>query len=177
MAIDIEAPGANEADLQRALSNLREFRGCRVERTSSLTGQNYTGGATDLVFQAATLDTDSFWSAGTPARVTIPSSKGFTVADVSASVRLDSNTPDTWGQIVLQHYNSSNVFQRQAGSKTETGSGGATVTYYFNVALLACPVADGDYFVIRPQVESDTDVTINSGGTGITVNIIGMNPA
>lgn len=173
MAIDIEAPGANEADLQRALSNLMEHRGFRLERTSSLTTQNYTAGTTDLVFQVATLDSDGFWSAGTPGRATVPSGKGITVMDVAASARIDSITADTWAGLTIQQYNSSDVFQRSAASRSEVG----VTTAHLNAVMLSCPVAAGDYFVVRLQSESDTDVTVNSSGTNLSGKVVGMNPA
>jgi hypothetical protein len=149
-----------------------QFRGCRLERTTSLTLQNYTAGTTDIVFQVATLDTDSFWSAGTPGRATIPASKGFKVANVAAAVRIDSLTVDTFATMYLQHYNSSNVQQRVVGLTSEAGD----TVRWMNATMLAVPVADGDYFVVRPDEESDTSVTVNSSGTGLAVEIIGMEP-
>jgi hypothetical protein len=149
-----------------------QFRGCRLERTTSLTTQNYTAGTTDLVFQVATLDTDAFWSAGTPGRATIPASEGFKVANVSASFRTDSTTTDTYGQISLQHYNSSNVLQRFVGMSSEVGG----TTRYLVAHMLCVPLADGDYFVVRPVEESDTSVTINSACASLCVEIIGMEP-
>jgi hypothetical protein len=173
MAIDIEAPGANEADLMRALSNLMEHRGFRLERTTNLTTQNYTAGTTDLVFQVATLDSDTFWSAGTPARATVPAAKGITVMDVAASARVESITADTWLGLTIQQYKSSDVFQRSSTTRSEVG---VTVAHV-NAVMLSCPVAAGDYFVVRLQSESDTDVTVAASGTNLSGKVVGMNPA
>jgi hypothetical protein len=156
MAIDIEAPGANEADLMRALSNLMEHRGFRLERTTNLTTQNYT-----------------FWSAGTPARATVPAAKGITVMDVAASARVESITADTWLGLTIQQYNSSDVFQRSSTTRSEVG---VTVAHV-NAVMLSCPVAAGDYFVVRLQSESDTDVTVAASGTNLSGKVVGMNPA
>jgi hypothetical protein len=97
-----------------------QFRGCRVEKTTTLSAQNITAGVA-VSFQSAVLDTDTFWSAGSPTRATITASKGFKVANASAAIRIDNNNVDTYVVVTLRHNNSAGVTQRVAGQRSERG--------------------------------------------------------
>jgi hypothetical protein len=147
-----------------------QFRGCRIEKTTTLTAQNVTAGAA-ISFQAAVLDSDTFWSAGSPTRATITAAKGFKVANVTASVRLDNQTADTWTLVNVRHSNSSAVVQRTAGTKSEVG----TTTVNITATMANVPLTDGDFFDVFIQTESDTSVDIHST-CSLCVEIIGMEP-
>jgi hypothetical protein len=150
-----------------------QFRGCRLERTTNLTTADFDPAA-DLIFQQGTLDTDGFYSAGTPTRATIPASKGFKVVNVSATVRIDLTTADTNNNFVIVHRNSAGTALRTGALTSEGGTG--SETRYLCAVLMCCPVADGDYFVINLFQETDASVTINSTGTSLCVEVIGMEP-
>lgn len=175
MAIDIEAPGANEADLQRALSNLREFRGCRVRMTADDTAQNVTS-ETAVSFDSATFDTDSFWSAGTPSRITIPSAT-ITYVELVGQVAISSSTGDTMLTVGIFHKNSGGVTQAVYGPRF-VEMGGATRQLMVPTGPIA--VSNGDYFELTVREETDNSVTIVGNATGHTflaLNVLGMNPA
>lgn len=175
MAIDIEAPGANEADLQRALSNLREFRGCRVRMTADDTTQNVTS-ETAVSFDSATFDTDSFWSAGTPNRITIPNAT-ITYVDLDGQVSVSSSTPDTTFTASIFHKNSGGTTQAVYGSRF-IECGGSSKQLCVSTGPIA--VSNGDYFELTVREETDNSVTIVGNATGHTclaLNVLGMNPA
>lgn len=175
MAIDIEAPGANEADLQRALSNLLEFRGAKARMTSDDTTQNVTS-EPSASFDVADFDTDGFWSAGTPNRLTIPSSKGITYVEAYGQAYLSSSTADTWAGLSIVHLNSSNTVLRSFGARFIEGG---TTNRIMAVATGPVAVSDGDYFQLRPREESDTSITIEGDQTGetfLSIKVVGMNP-
>jgi hypothetical protein len=171
MAIDIEAPGANEADLMRALSNLREFRGCRVRMTADDVTQNITGEAA-VSFDAADFDTDSLWSAGSPTRLTIPAGVGYVAVSGQALVTL--STADTHFSVAIRLYNSANVLQKAFGTRfIETG--GATKMLAAHTG--PCAVATGDYFQLWIREETDNSVTIegdDANQTYLALDILGM---
>jgi hypothetical protein len=151
-----------------------QFRGCRLERTTNHTAQDFDPGAV-ITFQQATLDTDGFWSAGTPTRATIPASKGFKVANVSATVRIDQSTTNTYNNLVLVHRNSAGTAQRTAAMSTEIDGTNAE-TRYLNATMLCCPLADGDYFDASLFQETVASVDLNLTGVSLSVQIIGMEP-
>jgi hypothetical protein len=153
-----------------------QFRGCRLERTTNLTGQNFTT-ATDITFQQATLDTDGFWSAGTPTRATIPAAKGFKVANISVTVRVDNSTSGTYNNLLLVHRNSGGTGLRTSGVTIEAADGGGvTATRYLNATMLCCPVTAGDYFTVQITQETDTSVDLAASGTSLSIEITGMEP-
>lgn len=148
-----------------------QHRGCRIERTSSHTAQNFTT-STAITFQTATLDTDSFWSAGAPTRATIPASEGFKVANVTATCRIDNLTADMWSEVVLVHRNSAGAAYRTSGESLEIGK----TTRYHSVVMTEVPLVDGDYFDVFLQVETDTSIDVNVASTALCITIIGMEP-
>ena len=174
MAIDIEAPGAHDADLKAALLELLPFRGVRVRRTSDQLTANYTT-ATAIPWQEAPVDTDlaaggaGFWSAGTPERIaTIPAAYNGRHANAQASVRVDLGTADTTADMLLTQYSSGGVEKYAAAMTREGGSS----TAYLSAALIGVPIATGDYFTVRHDEESDNSITIKAGiVTGAAVQI------
>lgn len=146
-------------------------RGCRIERTTNHTAQNFTT-ETAITWQAASPDTDTFFSAGAPTRATIGSSLGFKVANVSANVRINSITADLWALLTLYHRNSGGTAYRSCSQRVEAGS----TTANLSATMLEVPLVDGDYFEAALQVETDTSVDIVASGSSLCVQIIGMEP-
>jgi hypothetical protein len=175
LAIDIEAPGANEAELQRALSNLIEFRGAKAKMTADDTTQNVSGGDTAVSFDSAVFDTDSFWSAGAPTRLTIPAT--VTYVELVGQVSVASSTGDTGFYTGIFHRNSAGTLLRNFGPRLIETGGAAK-----QLQAVTGPVAvtAGDYFELTVREETDASVTIDGDGTGETylaIKVIGMNPA
>jgi hypothetical protein len=170
MAIDIEAPGANEADLEAALFARAPFRGARARRTSDQTTANYTT-ETAVPWQEAAADTDGFWSAGTPSRLTVPAAYNGKYANAQAHVRIDATTTDTWKKLRVVHRDSGGTTKFSAGNATEIG---AVSAVYLSANLIGVPLATGDYFEAMLQEESDSSITIVSGqASGLALQIIG----
>ena len=150
-----------------------QFRGARARKTSDQTTVNTTAGTT-ISFDAAQFDTDSFWSAGAPTRLTIPASAGFKYVEVFASIRINLANADTFRSLTLQHLNSGAVAQGNWGSSAEIG----TTTHYLTVSSGPVVVADGDYFHMIHTEESDTSVTIvgSLNQTSLSLTVVGMEP-
>lgn len=139
-----------------------QFRGAKAKMTADDTAQNYTTAAAIPAFDAAPLDTDGFWSAGTPGRLTIPAGLGITVVALTGQVHASSTTASTWAVVSIQHLNSSNVVQATY-SQLALDKGSTSVV--LNVSTGPVVVADGDYFTLRYQEESDNSVTIEGDST------------
>jgi hypothetical protein len=137
------------------------FRGASVHMTSDDTAQNITGGI-NITFDAAAFDTDGFWSAGAPTRLTIPPGQGIDYVEVFGQIMLSSSTISTWKNIAINHFNSANVMQSSRGLKNaDFGSGSAMIP----VATGPIAVNDSDYFVLAATEESDASITIQGNGT------------
>lgn len=152
-----------------------QFRGARARMSSDDTTQNVTGTAA-VSFDLADFDTDSFWSAGSPTRLTIPASKGIKYVELTGQVYTSSSTADTWLSVVIRHYNSGSVLQRSVGARWIEAGNTNRVLFTTSGPL---SVADGDYFDLAVQEESDTSVTIEGDQTietFLALHVIGMEP-
>lgn len=162
MAIDLLAPGADEAELRDALHKLRTFMGVRVRMTADDTAQNIAGVDAEISFDEATFDTDGFWSGGAPERLTIPADLGITHVYLNGQISISSTTGDTQTSSLIRHYNQSSVEQRNYGSRfMEQG----TTARVLNNSTGPVEVADGHYFVMTAREETDTSVTIEGDTT------------
>lgn len=151
-----------------------QFRGARVRMTSDDTAQNVTS-LTAISFDVADFDTDSFWSAGSPTRLTIPAGLGIDYVELVGQVNVSSSTADTFFQVLVTHFNSSNTNLRSFGnSLVEMGN----ATRQLQATSGPINVSDGDYFQLRIREETDTSVTIegDSESTYLTIKVIGMTP-
>lgn len=152
-----------------------QFRGARARMSSDDTAQNYTTAA-DVPMDVADFDTDGFWSAGSPARLTIPAGKGITHVVVTAQLQYSSSTADTWKVVAIRHRDSANTVLTQSGLRNvEMGFTGGTIC----VSTGPLAVSDGDYFALLLQEESDTSITIEGDNvihTYISLHVIGMEP-
>ena len=153
-----------------------QFRGARVRMTTDDTTQNVTAGAA-ISFDSAEFDTDSFWAAGTPTRLTIPAGLGITHVEATGQANVSAGTADTWRSLSIQHWNSVDAAQHTVGQRQVEGgaTGGA-----LSVSTGPLEVADGDYFVLLLQEESDNSITIegDSGSvhTFLALKVLGMEP-
>jgi hypothetical protein len=145
------------------------FAGARVRRTTDQTTADYST-ETAIPWEEAVVDTDSFWSAGTPSRLTVPVAYNGRYANVQGQVRIDATTADTYKVVRLSHKDSGGTTKFIAAQSVEVG----LTTAYVNVSLIGVPVATGDYFDMAIDEESDTSVTIKSASqSGFAIQIIG----
>jgi hypothetical protein len=152
-----------------------QFRGARARMTADDTAINATS-VFELTFDEAAFDTDTFWSAGAPKRLTIPAGLGITHVIASGSVFCTSGTNDTYVFAYVQHYNSANVLQKVYGFRgVEMG----TNSWGVNVQSGPIAVSDGDYFTLAILQETDTSITIEGDHafeTHLAIQVIGMEP-
>jgi hypothetical protein len=151
-----------------------QVRGAKVHMTADDTTVNATTGYT-FSWDAALYDTDTFWSAGSPTRLTIPTGLGITHVDVSAHCRVDATTASTWSQMLVQQYSSGDVLKEHWGIGN-LDKGGTSA--FLSACENGVEVADGDYFVAKYTEESDSSVTVVSGThqTTMTLLVRGMEP-
>jgi len=128
------------------------FSGCRLTKTTSLTGLGFTGGGAAVTFDNEEYDTDSFHS-GSNAYLSAPADGYY---DVSAAAVLQSMTSATWVSALISQTNSSDVFIRNIrGSAVELT---ATFNFQVNAVGLAVPASAGDRFRFLVRSESDTSI-------------------
>lgn len=155
------------------VKTLTAFRGARARMTADDTAQNVTGEPA-ISFDEAQFDTDSFWSAGSPTRLTIPAGLGIEYVELFGQVYLSSSTADTWAGVSITHLNSSDVVQRAIGNRFVEGGQTQRI---LNVATGPIAVNDGDYFLLKAREESDNSVTIEGNDTNETfmsIRVVGM---
>lgn len=146
------------------------LRWARVRMTADDTAQNVTS-ETQITFDEAQVDTDSFWPGGSPTRVTVPS--GVAVVELVGQVFLSSNTGDTGMVIRITHRNSADAIQRIMGSGLVEQSG---TEHHMQVTTGPVPVSAGDYFTLGVRTESDNSVTIEGNEqreTYMTIKVVG----
>lgn len=150
-----------------------QLRGARVHMTANDTTVNSTSGYA-LSWDAAIYDTDTFWSAGAPTRLTIPAGLGITHVDVSAKVRVDATTASTWLLLEVNRHNSADAVQEKFAVGFDKGA----TTVFAAITENGIAVDDGDYFVAKITEESDTSVTVVAGSvqTAMTLVVRGMEP-
>jgi hypothetical protein len=138
------------------------FRGARVRLTADDTAQNITT-ETAVSFDVADFDTDSFFSAGAPTRLTIPA--GVSKVSLVGQAYITSSTNDTVISVSIFHHNSGGTLLRFFSQRfIECG----VAQRMLNVASGPIAVSVGDYFVLMVQQETDTSVTIEGDDTGQT---------
>jgi hypothetical protein len=151
-----------------------QFRGARAVRTTNQTTANYTTG-TPIPFESADVDTDTFWSAGSPSRLTIPAGLGITHVDVSAAVRVELVTSDTWTELAIVQRNSADAALGQWGNMSNILT---TTTKKLSAGSLCVPVSDGDYFTAVLTQQTDTSITVvgSIAQTSLALRVTGMEP-
>lgn len=145
------------------------FVGCRVKRTSDQTAANYTT-QTAIPFEAAVIDTDGAWSAGTPGKIVVPAAWNGKYANAQASVEINNITADVFARLFIRHQNSGGTTLYAAGDVTEYTSS----NYFASATLIGVPLTTGDVFEAMLFVETDNSITVvSSGVTGMAVQVIG----
>lgn len=153
-----------------------QFRGAKAQMTSDDTAVNLTTTAA-ISFDVARFDTDSFWSAGSPARLTIQAGKGIKYVSLTGQVSLADVTSGAFAAGFIVHRNSAGTALDQWANDQMDFGGNAP---RLNVSSGPVAVSDGDYFELLARVESDTSATLKGAGTslvcGLTLHVIGMEP-
>jgi len=153
-----------------------QFRGAKAKMTSDDTAQNATSSGVVISFDAASFDTDSFWSAGSPTRLTIPASKGITHVELTGQVHVTSSTGDSQFSVVIIQWSSADAV-KEAWNQRFVEMGGATKALSIGTGPVA--VEDGDYFTLTVIEETDNSVTIEGDSsitTFLALHVIGMEP-
>lgn len=134
-------------------------RGARVRMTSDDAAQNITTEAA-ISFDVADYDSDSFWSAGAPTKLTIPA--GVTHVMLTGQVNISSSTADSGFQVSIIHYNAANTplhhFRQAFLEQSTTGR-------CVNVSTGLLPVDATDYLTLNAREETDASVTIEGDQT------------
>lgn len=123
------------------------YSGARVVRTSDVG----ISGVLVVAWQSEERDTDSFWSAGAPTRLTVPT--GVTKVKVSASARL------TGSGVLLQA-----AFLKNGAASAGLGTQSGTVQDIF-VGSDVLDVVAGDYFEV--QLFTGSGATVEATTSGI----------
>jgi hypothetical protein len=162
MAIDIEAPGAHESDLKAALRALLPTRRALVEKTADQTGANYSTD-TAVSWGAASHDTDSFWSAGAPTRLTVPA--GVTSVMVGGTIVGANVTAGSDMRIRLKK-NGLTQFDGACGSAIDA----SITTPEITIASGPIAVVATDYFeLFYTNSDTSTDITATRSNFWIIV--------
>ena len=151
-----------------------QFRGARVRKTSDDASADYTT-ETPMDFDVADFDTDTFWSAGTPSRLTIPAGLGITYVDLTGQVISSASAAGAASWTSITQYTSADVVKKTVGQRV-VPKDGATMTLAVSTGPLS--VDDGDYFQLRYRDE-DTTVIIEGDQTIETfmaLRVVGMEP-
>lgn len=172
MAIDIEAPGANEAALIAALESLLDgefaalnhthaFSGALVKKSANQTAANYTVEAV-VAFDTEVYD-DGGWhdNAVNNSRFTVPA--GVTKVRLSAGVGVELITASSFVQI---------QFIKNGVALVPTQLNRAEISFaahYAGFTSAVVPCVAGDYFEFSLVIETDTSVTIAEAFTSFAI--------
>jgi hypothetical protein len=151
-----------------------QFRGARARKTSDDVSADYST-ETALDMDVADFDTDSFWSAGTPSRLTIPAGAGIIYVELTGQVISSASAAGAASWTSITQYSSADAVKRTIGQRVITKDG-LTMTLAVSTGPLA--VDDGDYFQLRYRDE-DTSVVIEGDQTVetfIALTVLGMEP-
>jgi hypothetical protein len=151
-----------------------QFRGARARKTSDDVSADYST-ETALDMDVADFDTDSFWSAGTPSRLTIPAGAGIIYVELTGQVISSASAIGAASWTSITQYSSADAVKRTIGQRVITKDG-LTMTLAVSTGPLA--VDDGDYFQLRYRDE-DTSVVIEGDQTVetfIALTVLGMEP-
>lgn len=140
------------------------FRGARAKFTADKTGLNLSVGVV-LSWDAADNDTDGFWSAGAPTRLTVPA--GITKVRLHASVRMTTGAAGGNQALYIQ----------KNGSALYPGSGSISYPSAFSTLDAATPTAvvdveEGDEFRVYYFVSSQTNETLDADNTFFSIEVV-----
>jgi len=123
--------------------------------------------ATNISFTSADYDTLSFWSAGSPTRITIPS--GVSKVRLSAELQYAANA--TGARTFQINKNGSGVYN---GRASVNGSAASTSTSGFgmNCSTAVINVSAGDYFEVNTSQNSGGSLAAQGGRTWLAIEVI-----
>lgn len=132
-----------------------DYNGVALYKSADLTGQNFTGAAVAVSWDAEAYDTDGWHSPSVnPTRATVP--PGVSIVNAVASLRLANiNTGNFVNIAILKNGSADYVGVPQMSSEVS-----ATGNFNFSCTGIGIPCAPGDYFETFVLVETDTSVDI-----------------
>lgn len=146
---------------------LLPYRGALLRRTSSLIG---VAAPVLVPWQDAHYDTDGFWSAGTPSRITIPA--GVTKVRFSGSVALASSTNAGGVFLSLERNGAGGPPGAGVFTVRATTTGYGNNDYQCHSAVI--PVAEGDFFELRVNFTNVNwdDIVASDSRTWFAVEVV-----
>lgn len=143
------------------------WRGAQVKLSADLTLTTATG--TTVSWASAVADTDSFWSAGAPTRLTVPA--GVSRVRVAANVRWAAHATGLRSALIRKN---GAVFDGAPSSYISTGT---SLEHQVNLVSPAVAVADGDYFELLVQQNSGGNLAVTSEGrTWFAIEVVEVQP-
>lgn len=135
-------PGKPSVTVPEGASIYKPFRGALVKRTADTTTIN--GNYSNVIWQAAEYDTDLFWSAGAPSRLTVPTGKGIKRVRLVAGIETSGITGNMLCRILKK---GSSAFIGTINMGSALGTTGFNNTP-FSAMTSVINVVDGDYFEV-----------------------------
>lgn len=155
-------PGTPSVTVPEESTIYKPFRGAMIHRTAD-TGSLNTN-YFPVIWQAATYDTDGFWSASTPSRLTIPVGSGIKRVRVLGCLDTSNISGAILGRIMK---NASSAFVGNLGF-------GTTSTYTNNpisAATAVINVAEGDYFEFQAST-TDTAWNVMAARSFLSLEVV-----
>jgi hypothetical protein len=148
---------------------MRTHRGAHASLSADLTGQNYTGAGAAVIWNQVQFDTDSFWSGGSPTRLTVPA--GVTKVRVGSSIDI-LNGPDDSGMAIRLGFNGSTSHKFLAEAVVEA-SGFTQDALSFSSGVI--PVIAGNYFEVFVLMETDSSVDVDDARSNFWIEVVESN--
>lgn len=123
---------------------------------------------TAISFNATNYDTDSFWTGGSPTRITIPTGLGITKVRLSANLQYDNNT--TGSRTIQINKNGSGVYIGRVGMAGSAASSGGGFSLNGSTAVIS--VVDGDYFELNTSQNSGGALNAQATNTWLSIEVI-----
>lgn len=155
-------PGTPSVTVPEGASIYKPFRGALIHRTTDTGSLN--GNYSPVVWQAADYDTDGFWSAGSPSRLTIPTGSGIKRVRLIGSVDTTNLTGNTLARILK---NGGTAFPGMMG----TGGAAGYTNTPFAAATSAINVEEGDYFEFS-CIAADTAWNVVAARSSFAIEVV-----
>lgn len=150
--------------------NHSEFRGARVHLTANEASVDASSADFPISWDAAPIDTDGFWSGGSPTRLTIPAGLGITHVELVGSVNMTGATAE-YTNLAIRQRNSGGTLLFAAANVE-----GAVTAKLINVATGPVAVSAGDYFTLDIKTTTDTSITLQAATyfTSLALRVVGF---
>lgn len=156
-------PGVPVVDAPIQPGSGRAFMGALVRRTADLTG--VAPPIFPIIWQSGVYDTDSFWSASQPSRLTIPAG----VLKVRLTAYLKPVGSDWSGAVLCQVYkNGTASYLGEASLGWTAGYGDAGITT--QTAIIS--VEQGDYFEVRFNTNKSGNTTLSAARCFFQIEVL-----